>query len=292
MPWIISGILLVIVIILLIKIKVLQKSMTEIYTGLEACLSRDTNVKIAISSGDAHARKLAAEINKHLKVLRKQQNLYKSGDRELKEAVTNISHDLRTPLTAIYGYLALLEKKEKSEEVTRYLSYIENRAEAMKNLTEELFQYSVILSSDEMIIEDVDVKAVLEESVAAMYAAFVERGITPDIQMTDNRIIRKANKAALSRVFGNILNNALKYSDGDLFIRLSEDGNIIFSNTAKNLDDVQVGKLFDRFFTVDNARKSTGLGLSIAQTLIRQMHGEITASYQEECLSIRVCLDR
>ena len=97
------------------------------------------------------------------------------------------------------------------------------------------------------------------------------------------------NKTALLRVFSNILNNAIKYSDSDLKVELLETGEIIFSNTAQNLNEVQVGKLFNRFFSVETARNSTGLGLSISKTLVEQMHGNITAKYHDGILNI--CLD-
>ena len=100
--------------------------------------------------------------------------------------------------------------------------------------------------------------------------------------------MRRLNQAALSRVFGNILDNAVKYSDGDLDISLSDDGKIIFSNTAISLDEVQVGKLFDRFYTVEAARRSTGLGLAIAKTLVEQMNGKIEANYKNKKISIVV----
>ena len=100
--------------------------------------------------------------------------------------------------------------------------------------------------------------------------------------------MRRLNQAALSRVFGNILNNAVKYSDGDLDVSLSDDGKITFSNTAVSLDEVQVGKLFDRFYTVEAARRSTGLGLAIAKTLVEQMNGKIEANYKNKKISIVV----
>lgn len=214
-----------------------------------------------------------------LQILRKQQLKYLNGDRELKEAITNISHDLRTPLTAICGYMDLLESvcQEKKEKV-RYILLIKNRIEALKHLTEELFQYSIILSTQEdMELEHVSINQILEESIIEFYGALTERGITPEIKMPTQNIYRQLNKAALSRVFGNILNNALKYSERDLSIELKDTGEIIFSNTASAINEVQVGKLFDRFFTVEAARNSTGLGLSIAKTLIEQMGGTISA---------------
>lgn len=287
LPWVLCGILLIIILALCAKLWLLQKSMDEICIELMEHLSQDTNTLLLISSRDRHVRRLAAELNGQLRLLRKQRLQYLNGDRELKEAVTNISHDLRTPLTAICGYLDLLEREEKSEAATRYLSLIENRVQALKQLTEELFRYSVILSTaNDMNLEAVNINGVLEESVAAFYAALTERGITPTIQMPEKRIVRQLNRAALSRVFSNILSNVLKYSDGDLDISLRETGEITFTNAASKLDEVQVEKLFDRFFSVEAARNSTGLGLAISKTLVEQMNGAITAQYENSQLSI------
>lgn len=287
--WVIIGVLICVILGLSAKLLVMRKAAKEIETELSERLATDTNTLIDISSRDKYMRRLAASINDQLRLLRRQRQQYLNGDRELRDAVTNISHDLRTPLTAICGYLDLLKQEEKSEKVTRYLSYIENRTQALKQLTEELFRYSVIISTDEtMAMESVSLNAVLEESIAAFYAALTERGITPVIKMPEETITRQLNKAALSRVFSNILNNALKYSDGDLEIEMKDTGEFIFTNTASKLDEVQVGKLFDRFFTVEAARNSTGLGLAISKTLVEQMNGEISADYQKGRISVSI----
>ena len=285
---IIIGILLLIIFALAAKVWFLRKSAQEIAEAFRDRLTADTNTLIDISTRDPYMRQLAADINMQLRLLRKQRHKYLNGDRELKEAVTNISHDLRTPLTAICGYLDLLEREEKSEDTARYLSLIENRVEAMKQLTEELFRYSVILSTGELLLEPVCVNGVLEESIAAFYGALTSRNIQPEIHITETRIVRQLNREALGRVFSNILNNALKYSDGDLEVFLHDDGEIIFSNTASRLNEVQVGKLFDRFFTVEAARNSNGLGLSIAKTLVEQMGGFILAELENKKLNIRI----
>ena len=285
---IIIGILLLIIFVLLAKVYFLRKSAQEISEAFRDRLTADTNTLIDISTRDPYMRQLAADINMQLRLLRKQRHKYLTGDRELKEAVTNISHDLRTPLTAICGYLDLLEREEKSENTARYLSLIENRVDAMKQLTEELFRYSVILSTEEMAMETVHINGVLEESIAAFYGALTNRGIQPQIHMSDRRIEKQLNRDALARVFSNVLNNALKYSDGDLEITLLDDGKIVFSNTATRLNEVQVGKLFDRFFTVEAARNSNGLGLAISKTLVEQMGGSISAELVNKKLIIHI----
>lgn len=283
------GILVIVILVLSIKLHLMHRVALEIEEAFAHRLATDTNTLIDISSRDPYMRKLAASINQQLRLLRRQRHQYLHGDQELKEAVTNISHDLRTPLTAICGYLDLLEGEEKSENVTRYLSYIQERTQALKVLTEELFRYSVITSTaEDLALEPVSVKAVLEESIAVFYGAFTQRGITPIIRLPEAPVIRTLNREALARIFSNLLNNALKYSDGDLEIILSEHGEIAFTNTAYGLDEIQVGKLFDRFFTVEAARNSTGLGLSIAKALAERMNGSITARYQDNKLSIHV----
>jgi len=266
----------------------MHKSIREITSAFSDRLTTDTNTLIDISTRDRTVCRLAASINEQLRILRKQRHRYLSGDRELKEAVTNISHDLRTPLTAICGYLELLEREREghSPETARYLALIGERAGAMKQLTEELFRYSIILSTKERQTEPVNIRAVLEESIAAFYAALTERKITPVIRMPETAVFRELNHAALSRIFENTLNNVLKYSDGDLEIRMEESGTVSFTNTAGMLDEVQTGRLFERFFTVETGRNSTGLGLAIAKTLTEQMGGRISAEYRETKLTI------
>lgn len=285
------SLLCIVIAALCIKIYLMKKSAREIAIAFADKLQTDTNTLISISSHDKDMKKLAADINTQLKILRREHQRYTQGDIELKTAITNISHDLRTPLTAICGYLDVMKREEKPKKIERYLDIIEDRAELMNQLTEELFKYSVILSADNKAeTEDILVNQVLEDSIMGYYAALTEKGITPKIELTEKKIIRKANRASLSRVFSNLINNAIKYSDGDLEITLSDSGVIKFSNTAVRLTAVQVEHLFDRFYTVETARNSTGLGLSIARTLIEQIGGDIYAEQSGNKLIIVVKL--
>jgi len=280
-----------VIIILSVKIYLLKKSAREIVDGFSDKLQKDTNTVIDISSRDKDMLFLADSINKQLKLLRKEHLQYHQGNTELKTAITNISHDIRTPLTAIYGYLDMLQQTDDPEKHKKYIAIMKERAELMKQLTEELFRYSVIVSEEsEMQTESVNVVQVLEDSIMGYFAALNEKGIVPEVQLTEEAVIRELNKEYLARIFSNLLNNALKYSDGDLLIKLSAEGVITFTNTARDLSAVEVEQLFDRFYTVEAAHHSTGLGLSIARTLVERMGGTITAEYTDSKLTIRIAL--
>ena len=272
-----------------IKIWSLRKAARELRQDFAQKLAGDTNVGLSVSCGDREMRKLASELDSQLKLLRKAQLRYELGDQEIKTAVTNISHDLRTPLTAISGYLQLLRNEEVSAQAREYLDIIENRTEAMKYLTGELFRYSVVVSAERyQQKEKLMLKEVLEESLAGMYGALTQRRIQMETKFTEKRIYVEASRGALLRVFENIINNALKYSDGDLEIRMEENGEVLFSNHASALDEVEAGKLFQRFYTVQSGQESTGLGLSIARALAEQAGGRISAEKKGERFVITV----
>ena len=182
----------------------------------------------------------------------------------------------------------MLEREEKSETVQRYLSQIQNRTEVLKNLTEELFRYSVVTSSQDLKPERMDVVRALEESLLSFYAVMQEKGIQPEIELPEEPVYRELDAGAVNRIFSNIISNALKYSDGDLSVVMDIDGSITFTNTAHNLNAVTVGRLFDRFYTVEASRNSTGLGLSIAKLLIERMGGNIEAIYNNNKLQIKI----
>lgn len=274
---------------LLAYLLVLRHSLREAAEELDEKLRTDTNTLISISSGDRAMQSLVTHINRQLQALRGERLRLHSGNAELTAAFTNISHDLRTPLTALCGYLDLLEQEPQTEAAARYLAVIRERTDAMRALTEELFRYSVLTATaDELHTEPVCLNDVLEQSLAGFYGALSARGITPSVQLPEEKVIRPLDATALRRVFDNILSNAAKYSDGDLAVVLTPDGEVTFSNRASALSRVEAARLFDRFYTVDSARGSTGLGLSIAKLLTEKLHGTISADYENETL--RICI--
>lgn len=271
------------------KIYFMRKSAREIRERLGEILSDDTNALIGLSGGDRELCRLADALNDELRRLREERLRFMNGDLRLKEAVVNISHDLRTPLTAIRGYLELLERENLSENAVRYRKVIAERVDALSLLTEEFLRYSVAASGErEPRYETVELNRALEEHLSAYYGVLCERGITPEITIPEEKIVRRLDRRELSRILENITNNAVKYSGGDLKVTLDRSGEITVANRAEGLDSVSVERLFDRFYTVENGSGSTGLGLSIAKTLTEHAGGEIRAEYGEGVLTIRV----
>lgn len=288
---VICSILLLLAAFFAVKIFLMKKDIAKIDSEFNEKLKADTNTLIAVDGKDKTICRLAADINAQLKVLRKQRLRYEQGDLELKNAVSNISHDLRTPLTAISGYLELLEKEQKSQDAERYIDIIKNRTETLKQLAEDLFRYSVITSPDyKLPQEQLSVNSVLEECIAFHYNAFRQAKTIPEIHMPESTVYCTINRVAINRIFSNLIENAIKYSDGDFCVKLNDKGEITVSNTALKLSAIEVNKLFDRFYTVENARKSTGLGLSIVKILVEQASGTVNAEYKDNRLTIRIGL--
>lgn len=283
-------ILLALAVLLLVwKLVLLRRSADALREGMQERLEEDTNTLLSIPSRDKAMRRLAADLNVQLRQLRMERRRHQNGDRELKDAVTNISHDLRTPLTAICGYLDLLEGERKSEAAARYLSLIRGRTDHLRELTEEFFRTSALLADREAEErEEVSLSGAVEEALAAWYGAFSAKGILPEVELPEEPVVRRLNREALSRILSNILSNAAKYSPGDLRVTLSTDGTMTFSNAAPALTAVLTQRLFDRYFTVETGREAVGLGLSIARQLAERMGGAVTADWQDGVLTVRL----
>lgn len=281
---------LIIILFLSMKIIAMRLSLKELKEGYEERTRIHTNTLLTVSSRDRRVRELAVSMNKTLEKLRDSYNRYENGDQEIKKAITNISHDLRTPLTAISGYLELAQRQEKSPEMEKYLSVIKGRTEHMKKLTEELFEYSLMSGGE--ITEDkqeVNVNRMLEDCIMNYYPVLKARGINPEIYITDEKIVRNLYPTYVERILNNLVSNALKYSDGDLEIRLSDEGILRVTNSSEKLSNVDVNKLFDRFFTVETgSRNSTGLGLSIVKLFTERMDLSLHATYENGKISIEV----
>ena len=288
MGWAAAAVLAAVVLALGVKVWLLLRGAKALRLGLAQKLREDTNTLLSLPCRDKELRRLASSLNEELRLLRKERLRYQQGDRELKEAVVNVSHDLRTPLTALSGYVELLKGEHLSPAGQRYLSQIEDRAQAMQAMTEELFRYSLAAEETALTLEPVDLRAAVEEALLSFYGAFQQKGVVPQLSLPQGPVTRQLDKAALSRVLGNILTNALKYSPGELAVALSPAGGLTFSNPAPGLDPVSAGRLFHRFYTVESSAQSTGLGLSIARELTQRLGGTISARWESGRLQVEL----
>ena len=297
MMWVFLFILLLIVVVVLAyKLYTVYASLNVIRKDLAWILEDDTNRQLRLPYEDKTMRRLTEELNLELRKLRRERIKYERGNVELKNAVSSISHDLRTPLTAIIGYTELLQEKERTPEETRYLDIIRKRCESLRRLTEELFSYAIVSTitveeeQNEQENQNVDIRSVLELCVAGFYQDLKKRKIEPLITLPDVPVMKVLNEEYLLRVFSNLISNAVKYSDGDLMIDMTTEGKVRFENHASQLDKLQVERLFDRFYTVQASRESTGLGLTVAKLLTEKMGGEIHAEFEDGILRIEVTI--
>lgn len=277
--------------VLFVKNIMLKKSIKEIKEMITFSANTDTNSIITVSSSDKDIKKLANILNIELKKIRKKEIEYKVGNQELKKIITNISHDLRTPLTAIKGYIDLIKNNNESDKQYEYMEIIERKTNDVIVLTEQLFDFSKTMDLEINIKKEKNkINNILEEAIANYYVVFKEKNIKPKIEITEKNIYRNIDRSTILRVFENILSNVYKYSNGDFKVVLDENGKIIFSNKATSLDATTVEKIFNRYYTVQNAKKSTGVGLSIAKQLVELNGGTINAKYIKSYLIIEINL--
>lgn len=278
-----------------IKIVLLRRGFDELTENIEDQVSGKTQIPVTLTTSDPHARHTAEILNRELKNLDRERNAYLDGNRKVAEAVTGISHDIRTPLTAINSYLDLMADEKDEDLKAQYLERIKSRTLSLSDLADELFKYSTStdperypVQTENIASEPIDICRVLEECMLSFYAGFKKRGIEPDIEIPDEPVFVLCDKKSANRIFENIIGNAIKYANNDLKVKLDPKGQVIFSNPAPDLTPVSAAKLFDRYFTVNEGHASTGLGFSIAKELITRNNGTIEADLKDGILMITV----
>lgn len=285
----IITILFLLILFLILKLYYIKKSLKQISSSITDILETETNALISISSQDKDVIRLTKKLNVELKKLRIQKLQYINGNQELKNLITNISHDIRTPLTAISGYVELLYKRNNEDKQLEYLKIVDLKTKELILLTEQLFYFTKTLDNTIKIKKEKKcINNLLEEVLVSYYSVFKRLNINPQINICNNKIYKNVDETLITRVFENILSNVFKYSKGTFKVDLLENGKIIFTNNASSLDAIQVKKIFNRYYTVENAEKSTGLGLSIAKQLIELHNGKISATYIKKNLIIEI----
>ncbi|MEN1967997.1 HAMP domain-containing sensor histidine kinase [Lentibacillus sp. N15] len=252
-----------------------------------------TEKNVDIFLFDKDLEELAKEINTQIGKTKLANAEKMRKENELKQAIANISHDIRTPMTSILGYIQFLDSGElSSEKKIEYTAIIKSGALRLKILLEDFFELSIIESADYPLkIEKIKLNNLVLEVLVGFYDQFNQQDLKPDLRIPEEEICIIADSSSVKRVIENLVINAIKYSSGNVSIRLKKMQSsirLIISNTVDQLSEHDINYLFDRFYKVDKTRteKSTGLGLSIAKSLMIKMHGNLTAELKENELSM------
>ncbi|GKX68113.1 sensor histidine kinase [Inconstantimicrobium mannanitabidum] len=286
-------ILLIIILSLLLLIISYKKDIRYISRQISKSKGDLTNIKM--SSLNKEIEELGIKIDELYLTNHKINLKIRNNEEKLRESIENMSHDLRTPLTSIMGFVQLLKDEQLSkEEKLRYISIIERRTENLNTLINCFYDLSRIENNEyKFKLEYVNLSEILVENIAAFYDDFINNGIEPKIQIAENRSNVIADKNAVMRIFSNLINNMIKHGDKSVDISLYNVDNYVeteFINSAPNLKPEEVEKIFDRFYTGDAARtdKSTGLGLCITKALVEQMGHKIEANLENGSLKIKI----
>ncbi len=254
----------------------------------------DTNMRLQNQGGFPELDTLRQEINEVLAQTKELNRNTLRGEERFKETITNISHDIRTPLTSLDGYFQLLQETEDEEEQARYVAIIKERISGLKEMLEELFTYTKLQNkSYELPIEAVDFGKCVYETVFSFYDEFKNREIEPEVVFTEEACPVLGNKEAFRRILQNILKNALEHGKNRFTLRLEkgiEQVCFVCENEVERPGEINVEQVFERFYKADSARThtSTGLGLSIAKSFTEKLNGTIKATLEEKLFCITV----
>lgn len=272
----------------------IKKELKNILNQLKNYNIRKTEKKIDITLLDKDIEKMTIEINNLIDLHALSNIEKKSAERELKQAIANISHDLRTPLTSILGYIQLIEKPEVTDEERKeYLAIAKDRAKRLQILLNDFFELSVIESVDHSLkLGKLGLNSIVEEIVINLYDKFNEQQIVPSIKIPQEQMNIIGDESAIKRVIENLVINAIRYSDGNVSITLERNNtkiNLTISNDVKDITEKDVELFFNRFYTADQTRsgKGTGLGLSIAKALMDKMNGKLSAELKDSWLYVK-----
>lgn len=275
-------------IVFLIRLIQERKQIREITSQLKDYNKQATEMKVNISLSNKHLEALAAEINQTIAGRVEANANTHRVERELKQAIAGMSHDLRTPLTSIIGYMQLMNNQELDEsQKDEYLEIAQKRAIRLQKLLNDFFALSIVDSEDYPInLEAANINALVKETLLSYYDQFEAMSLQPTVKLTNEELVVLIDEHACKRILENLLSNATQHSAGNIRVSLEQQGNeavLIIKNRVNHAKQIREDKLFERFYTTDQTRQSSrGLGLTIVQSLMNRQDGEITAEVQGE----------
>ncbi|MBU5427679.1 HAMP domain-containing histidine kinase [Tissierella pigra] len=297
--WVVTTFFLIFLLIILIiyhlyyrmNIKHITKQLVEIMN------ITDTNGLLTVKARQKDILQLVNILNRLIKDIRSSRIQIKRLNMKFRKGITNIAHDLRTPLTTARGYVQLLQTNVTEEEKQEYLKIVLERQNMVQILLEQLFEY-VRIESGETTYENVpiDAKKVFIDTLTMYYDDFNKKGEEPIVKLLEKQCIILGDEQGLKRIFSNILFNSIIHGKGEYSFQIIEEESYIFtfSNISDPMTREDLDIIFNRFYTKDQARNknNTGLGLTIAKEITMQFNGRIAAFYNDGKFSISVSLPK
>ncbi len=250
----------------------------------------ESNIMVTHNIYSKEAKELIAILNEWIDHKRRLTQAYHQKEEQIKETISGLSHDIRTPLTSLDGYYQLLAESDDQEQRQRYLTIMSDRIESLKNLIEELFAYTQV-HDQSLNLTNIDLNQFTFDTVFSFFEDFSKKGVVPELALKEHPVFITGDVNGLKRVLHNIIKNALEHGQQDFKVTIHTDNDTVqlhFSNQAYNLDQIDIAKVFERFYKGDFARQnsSTGLGLAIAKELVEQMNGDLIAKVDENIFTI------
>ena len=265
----------------------------------ELILTRDEgyNRQLTVELSDSVLEEMTAEMNRNLDYQKKLKEESGKAERILKQSVSDIAHDLRTPLTVIKGNLQMIALEDGLSEKSRgYLAASSEKCSEMKRMADDFFELSLLESDSSPVkLSKVNITNLLMQFLADSEAVIRGKELVPDVVFPERTVFALADEDLVRRMLGNLLNNVLKYAVEGFCITLSVSENecgIVFSNAVKKGTEIDAEKLFERTYRADKARSGNGagLGLYIVKLLAQKQNGRVTAECKDNELFVSVYL--
>lgn len=289
--WVIAAGAAVIAVSLLI---LYRRQVKKTCRQLEFLSENQTNLRLTADLPFPELCRLADDMNRIIDQSRQIRLDSRRSETQLKETITSLSHDIRTPLTSMDGYFQLLLESDAQEDRQRYISIIQSRIASLNDMLEELFTYARLQDSQYRFpSRRIDFSRCVCDTIFSFYEEFQAKGIEPSVTLEDERLFIQGNEEALGRTVQNLMKNTLVHGKGRIALSLfREDSCAVFqcANQVENPQEIDISQVFGRFYRADSARtkSSTGLGLSIARELTERMGGQIRADLDGNQFSVQI----